>query len=213
MVLELLLIGTVITIGPLHNTAFILMLSSPRGVRAGLAFILGWLATLVLVIALVLLATGGDPPARDTAPSNAALAVRLVLGVVLVVYGERKRRRGTMPRSTPQWMARLDHVSGWTAAGFGAFLQPWGMVAVGATTVVQAKLTSFASYFALMGYILLATSTILAMELYSTFKPDAARARLTALRAWIEGHQDQTIVSVSLLLGLWLAGNAIYELV
>lgn len=35
MVLELVLIGVAITLGPLHNIAFILLLSGPSGVRKG----------------------------------------------------------------------------------------------------------------------------------------------------------------------------------
>lgn len=61
MVLDLVVIGTAITLGPLHNSAFILLLSSRRGVRKGLAFLLSWLANLVVVIACVVLLTGGEP--------------------------------------------------------------------------------------------------------------------------------------------------------
>jgi threonine/homoserine/homoserine lactone efflux protein len=55
MVLDLVVIGTAITLGPLHNSAFILLLSSRRGVRKGLAFLMSWLANLVTVVAVVLL--------------------------------------------------------------------------------------------------------------------------------------------------------------
>lgn len=213
MVVDLVLIGLAITLGPLHNTAFILLLSAPDGVRKGLAFILAWLACLVLLIALVVLLTGGRPPARNSAPSTAALVLKLILGLGMLLYGERKRRRGSRHRQTPKWMARLDHVSGWSAAGFGVLLQPWGAVAAGAATVVQANLSSVASYFALMGYCLLATSSLLAMELYATFQPLAAQAKLGKLRAWIGGHQDQAIVSLSLALGTWLVSKSIYQLV
>jgi hypothetical protein len=87
------------------------------------------------------------------------------------------------------------------------------VVAAGAATVVGADMSSIASYVALMGYVLLATSSLLAMELYATFRPEAATARLTALRGWITGHQDQAVVSLSLALGLWLVGKSIYQLV
>ncbi len=214
MVLDLVLIGTAITLGPLHNTAFILLLSASRGVRKGLAFVLAWLACLVLVVAGVVLLTGGQPPARDSAPSTAALALRLALGLGMVLYGERKRRQGPRPdRKSPKWMATLDRVSGWTAAGLGFLLQPWAMVAAGALTAVQADLSSVAAYLTLMGYCLLATSSLLAMELYATFRPADAAAELGRLRRWIDGHQDQAIVSLSLLLGLWLVGKSIFELV
>lgn len=213
MVLDLVIIGLAIALGPLHNTAFIILLSSTKGVRKGLAFILGWLASLVALIAVVLLITGGRPPEHGSASSTAVLAVKLALGLGLVLYGERKRRQGVRPRGSPKWFARLDRVSGWMAAGFGALLQPWAMVAAGGATVVQADLSSIASYLALMGYVLLASAGILAMELYATFKPAAAKARLAGLRAWIEGHQDQALVSLSLGLGLWLVGRSVYALV
>ncbi|MGW1520491.1 GAP family protein [Streptomyces sp. NPDC002287] len=47
MVVDLLVIGTAISLGPLHNSAFILLLASRRGVRKGLVFLLSWPADLV----------------------------------------------------------------------------------------------------------------------------------------------------------------------
>ncbi|NEA53129.1 GAP family protein [Streptomyces sp. SID13666] len=213
MVLDLVVIGLAITLGPLHNTAFILLLSGLKGVRKGLAFILAWLACLVLVIAGVVLMTGGEPLVHKSAPSTAALAVKLLLGFGMVFYGERKRRRGRRPRQSPKWFARLDNISLWSAAGLGILLQPWGIVAAGGATVVQANLSSLATYLALIGYVLLATSSLLVMELYATFRPTAAATGLSGLRSWIEGHQDQAIVSLSLGLGLWLVGQSLYGLV
>ncbi|MFD9270296.1 hypothetical protein ACFWB1_31140 [Streptomyces goshikiensis] len=40
MVFDLVAIGTVITLGPVHNSTFILLLASRRGVRKGPAFLL-----------------------------------------------------------------------------------------------------------------------------------------------------------------------------
>ena len=51
MVLDLLLIGLGITLEPFPVTGFILLLSAERGIIKGLAYILGWLACLVVVIA------------------------------------------------------------------------------------------------------------------------------------------------------------------
>ncbi len=129
MVLDLMLIGLAITLEPFPLTAFILVLSAEKGTRKGLAFILGWLACLVIVIAAVLLATGGQPPGSRSAPSTAATAAKLALGVVLILVAERQRRRMGRPRRPPAWMARLDRLSLWAAAGLAAFLQPWALVA------------------------------------------------------------------------------------
>jgi len=213
VVLDLLLIGLGITLEPFPLTAFILMLNAKKGIWKGLAFILGWLACLVAVIAAVIVTTGNNPPAPQTVPSDAALAVKLAVGVVLILIAVRQRRRMGRPRKPPAWMARLDQLSLLGAAGLAAFLQPWTLVAAGAATVVQAKLATAGSYLILILFCLLATSSFLYLELYATFASAKATARLERMRKWLDSHQDQVIIAICLLLGFWLAGKSIYLLV
>jgi hypothetical protein len=200
MVLDLLLIGLAIALEPFPLTAFILILSTEKGTWKGLAYIFGWLACLIVVIAAVLLTTGDKPPKPNTAPSTAALAVKLALGM-------------GRPRKPPSWMARLDRLSLWAAVGLAVFLQPWTLVAAGAATVVQAKLSTPGDYVTLVLFCLLGTSSFLYLELYAAFAPAAATLRLERMRAWLDTHQDQVVILVLLLLGFWLAGKSIYLLV
>jgi hypothetical protein len=213
VVLQLLILGLVIALAPLTVVAFILIVGSEKGTRKGAAFILGWIATLVAVIAAVLASTGGDPPKQHTAPSNAALVVKALLGVLLLAIGYREWRRSGRPRKQPQWMARLDHMSLWSAAGLGAFLQPWSLVAAGAAIVVQAKLSTAGDWLTLIFFCLIATSSFLVIELYTAFAPEAASARLELVRKWIDGHTEQAIVLGSLVVGGWLLADSIYVLV
>ncbi|MER6187063.1 GAP family protein [Streptomyces sp. NPDC001652] len=213
MVLDLVVIGTAITLGPLHNSAFILLLSSRRGVRQGLAFLLSWLANLIAVIAVVVLLTGGQPPARHSAPSTGAIAAKLAIGLALVLYGEYRRRRPPRPHGPPRWAARIDNASWVTAAGLAWLLQPWGLVGAGAATALEANLSTAGDWLALTGYCLLATLSLIVMEMYAVWAPAAAEARLNALRNWLGQHQEQLIVTLSLLAGLWLTAASIYELV
>ena len=212
MVLDLLLIGLAITLEPFPLTAFILVLSAEKGTMKALAFILGWLACLVAVIAVVISVTGNQPPKPSTVPSTAALAVKLALGIVLIVIAVRRQRRMGQPRKPPGWVARLDSLSFWAAAGLAVFLQPWTLVAAGATTIIEANLSTAGSYLTLMLFCLLATASFLYLELYAAFAPVAAAVRLQRLRTWLDTHQDQVIVAVFLLLGFWLAGKSIYLL-
>jgi Ca2+/H+ antiporter len=213
MVLDLVVIGTAITLGPLHNSAFILLLSSRRGVRQGLAFLLSWLANLIAVIAVVVLLTGGQPPARHSVPSTGAIAAKLAIGLALVLYGEHRRRRPPRPHGPPRWAARIDNASWVTAAGLAWLLQPWGLVGAGAATGLEANLSTAGDWLALTGYCLLATLSLIVMEMYAVWAPAAAEARLNALRNWLGQHQEQLIVTLSLLAGLWLTAASIYELV
>jgi hypothetical protein len=213
VVLDLMLIGLGITLEPFPLTAFILLLSAEKGTWKGLAFILGWLACLVAVIAAVIVTTGNNPPEPKTVPSDAALAVKLAVGVVLILIAVHRRRQMGRPRKPPAWMARLDQLSLPGAAGLAAFLQPWTLVAAGAATVVQAKVDTAGSYLALILFCLLATSSYLYLELYATFASGKAAARLERMRKWLDSHQDRVIIAICLLLGFWLAGKSIYLLV
>jgi hypothetical protein len=208
-----LLIGLGIALEPFPLTAFILVLSAERGTWKGLAFVLGWLACLVVVIAAVFLATGDSPAKPHAVPSTAVLAVKLALGVVLILVAVRQRRRMGRPRKPPAWMARLDRLSLLSVAGLAAFLQPWTLVAAGAATVAQAKLATAGSYLVLVLFCLLATASFLYLELYATFVPARAGARLERMRTWLDFHQDEVIIAICLLLGLWLVGKSIYLLV
>ena len=212
MVLELVILGLVITLSPLTLVAFILLLAAKGGIWKGLGFILGWMACLVAVIAAVILATGGDPPRQHTAPSTAVLVVKALLGVLLIWIGIRRRRRRGLPRKPPTWTGWLDRMSPWAAVGFGAFMQPWSLVAIGAATVVQAKLSTVGDWLALVVFCLLATSSFLVMELYAVLSPEAAAARLGRIRTWIDGHMDQAIILVSLGLGGLLLVDSIFLL-
>ncbi|MGA5069334.1 GAP family protein [Streptomyces exfoliatus] len=213
MVLDLVVIGTAISLGPLHNSAFILLLSSRRGVRQGLVFLLSWLANLITVIVVVVLLTGGQQPARHSTPSTAAIAAKLAIGVALVLYSAYRHRRPPRPPSPPRWTARIDDASPVTAAGLAWLLQPWALVGAGAATVIEANLSTLADWLALTGYCLLATLSLIVMEMYMVRAPAVANARLDALRSSLERHQEQLVVTLSLAIGLWLTARSIAELV
>jgi len=213
MVLDLVIIGLAITLMPVTILAFGLIIGAEQGLRKGLAFIGGWLACIVAIIAAVVLITGGSPPKPHTAPSDFALAVKAAIGAALIWVGFRLRHRMGRPHKQPSWMTRLDHLSLWAAAGLGAFLLPWSLVAAAAATVVQASLATVGDWLALMMFCLLATSSFLVLELYAAFAPDAVAARLERFRMWIDRHQDQAIVIGALLVGGWLLGQSLYLIV
>ena len=216
MVIDLILIGLVITLEPIPLTAFILVLASKGGVRKGAAFIFGWLVSLAAVVALTILATGNQPPKPNTGPSLAALAVKILIGVVLVIIAVRQWRRmgkPKKPKKTPKWQTSIDNMSPWFAIALGPLVQPWGLVAAGVAVIVGAKLSSWQSYIGLFLFCLIATITYLVMEIYAGFWPDRTQAFLARTRTWIDTHTDQVIIVVSLILGFYLIGKSIYVLV
>jgi threonine/homoserine/homoserine lactone efflux protein len=216
VVLNLVLIGLAVSLDPLPLTTFLVVLPSKRGTRKGAAFVFGWLVSLAFVVAVTVLATGNNPPKPKTAPSLAALAVKIALGAVLVVIAVRRiraRGRAKPPKKPPKWQEHVDNVSPWFAMGLAPTLQPWVLIGAGAATVVAAKLSSWESFLALFLYCILASASYLAMEIYAVIRPDQSQALLARSRAWIDTHTDQVIIVGSLIVGLWLMGNSIYLIV
>jgi threonine/homoserine/homoserine lactone efflux protein len=216
VILDLVLIGLVITLEPIPLTAFLLVLSSKGGVRKGAAFIFGWFASLAIVVAATVLVTGNKPPKPSTAPSLAALAVKILIGVVLLAIAVRQWRKmgqPKKPKKTPKWQTGIDNMSPWYAMGLAPLTQPWGLVAAGVATIVEAKLSSWQSYIALFLFCLISTGIYLVLEIYTGFRPEKSQAILTSTRGWIDTHKDQVIIVVSLALGLWLVGKSIYLIV
>jgi hypothetical protein len=213
VVLDLVLIGLAITIDPLPLSAFFVVLPSKRGVIKGAAFIFGWLASLAAVVAVTVLATGNNPPRAQTAPSLASLAVKAALGAFLVYIGVRQRRRmgrPKKPKKPPKWQATVDNMSPWYAMGLAPLLQPWGLIAAGAATVVQARVSNAADVLALLFFCLLASSSYIALELYAGFRPEKSAALMASVRTWVTTHTDQVIIIGSLVLGFWLIGQSLY---
>jgi hypothetical protein len=214
--LDLIVIAVAISVDPIPLSAFMIILQSKRGVVKGAAFLFGWLVSLALVVTLTVLATGNDPPKQNTAPTVAALAVKIAIGVGLVWIAIRQRRRlgqPKKPKKPPKWQAGVDNMSPWFAIGIAPLVQPWGLIAAGASTVVQARLSSFASYLSLFFFCVIASASYGAMEIYAGFRPNKSQALLARIRLWIDSHTDQVIIIGSLLLGLWLIARSIAVIV
>ena len=216
MVLNLLLIGLAVALDPLPLTAFVVILPSKRGVRKGAAYVFGWLVSLAIVVAVTVVATGNNPPKPNTVPSLASLAVKIAIGTVLVVIAVRQRRRRGQPKKPkkpPKWQEHVDNMSPWFAMGLAPTLQPWTLIAAGAATVVEAKLTSWESFLALFGFCILGSASYIAMEIYAGFRPEQSQAFLAKFRTWMETHTDQVIIIGCLLLGFWLIASSIYYVI
>jgi threonine/homoserine/homoserine lactone efflux protein len=216
VVLNLVLIGIAVALDPLPLTAFMVILPSKGGARKGAAYVFGWLASLALVVTVTVLATGNSPPRPSTAPSLAGLAVKIAIGVVLVLIALRHiraRQRPKPPKKPPKWQEHVDGMSPWFALGLAPALQPWVLIGAGAATVVDAKLSSWESYIALFVFCVLGSASYLALEIYTVLRPDHSRALLARFRTWIDTHTDEVIIIGSLILGFWLIGNSIYLVV
>jgi hypothetical protein len=86
-------------------------------------------------------------------------------------------------------------------------------VAVGAARITDAKVSSPLECLAVFAFCLWCTASYLAKEIYAVLRPATVRIRLQTLLEWINHHRDQTIVILSLRLGLSLMATSSFVLV
>jgi hypothetical protein len=215
MALDLILISLAIALDPLAVSAFVIVLSSQRGLRKGAGFLLGWVLSLVAVVAITILATGDDPPRSNTGPAVAMLVVKLVLGALLVAIGVRHQRRLGKPRppkKTPKWQASVDSMSVLYAGGVAVVVQPMALVGAGIATITAARISSVESAVVLAAFCLVASASIAGLELFARLRPEKAERLLKRVLSWLERNTDLLIVVVSISVGLYLMGSSSYHL-
>jgi hypothetical protein len=206
------LIGLAIALEPLPLTGYILLLASDRGTRKGFGYLVGWVLSLVVVVVVTLLVTGGEPLSSGSAPSTAMLIAKILLGVVLLALAWRQHRHRGRPRKEPSWQRGLDRVGFFGAMSIGFLLQPWTLVALGAATITGADASQPATYVVLVVWLLLCTSPYLVMQVYAWRSPEASRQRLGGLRVWLNDNRDTVIVVLAVVVGGWLIAQSAYLL-
>lgn len=204
MQLDLILIALVIALEPIPLLGYFLVLSSAGGIRKGLAFVLGWFLTLLGIVVVTLLLTGGKPLKTDSSPAKAALAVRILIGAVLLWYAWRLQRRPPKPPSPPSWVSRVDRLKFGGAMALGFLLQPWPLVAAGAASISAWDLSQGATWAWLAAFVLLSTSTYLVVQVRVMLSPTTSEERLHRWSTWITDNRRQILILVSYGLGLWL---------
>ena len=208
-VADLVLIGLAVTLEPVPIAGFILVLASRRGTAKGFAYILGWMGSLVFVIAITVVITEGRAPRPSTDPSIGISAAKAGIGAALVVFALYRHRHPRQRTGSPRWASGLDHISLFWAAALGALLQPWALVGAGADVVAGMNVPSAVSVLLLAGFCLLATATPIAMECYTVLSRDAATRRLDRIRHTLESHRERAVVLIATVAGLWLLGNGL----
>ncbi len=217
MIGQLLVVGILAALEPLPNIGYILLLQSKNGRRNTNAFLAGWLVCLVAIVAVTLVGTGGNPPAAHSSTNKVLDVVFVLLGLLLLGLGTRRFlqiKRGTVKaRKDPRWMQKVDAMGLWSSAGLGVLLQPWPLIAAGAISVADLDGSSLVSLVAIVLFVLLATSALLSMHVYSRLQPERSAAALERLSTWIRGHEAVVMQWVCWVAGVFIIVKNGYPLV
>jgi len=212
---ELAAIAVGIALNPPAVVAVIVLLSSPDAPRPALAFLGGWVAGLVAVAGLVLLAGDVGAMAGDTGPW--LLGVKLLIGVGLVAAAIAKwvkSRAATGPKEMPGWMSSLQGFSAgktfWASAAF-AGLNPKTLAlnVAGVVLILEAETSVTVQLAALAGFVALASATVAAPVVYQLVARERSEAVLARTQTWLVDNAALVTAGVLGVLGAIVTADAV----
>ena len=206
-----------VALSPLPVSAAILLLLGADPARKNLGLVLGWVAGLVLVSVVAVVALGGAAT-DDTGETSSGIGWgKVALGaglVVLALRNWRHRPRDGQEPDVPRWMAALDSFGPAKAFGLGFLLSavnPKNLlltVSAGAS-IAAAELSVGGDVATVAVFVALASATIaLPLAVFVTSR-DTAAAKLSATRTWLIANNRVIVAVVLLLLGAKVLGDGL----
>ncbi|KUN83618.1 hypothetical protein AQJ66_18590 [Streptomyces bungoensis] len=210
-----------VAVSPLPIIAVILILATPRGPLNGVLFTLGWILGLSALGAVMLAIASPASASANSHPATWVGALKLALGLFLVLFGARKwHRRPKDPSQAqlPKWMSAIDRLTpvkifalGLALAALNAKNAPL-TIAAGAT-IGSAGLPVAQQVASLAVFVLIATLGLLAPLGVFLLGGERARATLGNWKDWAAQHNVAVMAVLFFVLGLKLLGDGISVLV
>ncbi|HEY5423661.1 MAG TPA: GAP family protein [Ilumatobacteraceae bacterium] len=217
----LLVLALTAAASPFSLIVFSLVLATDRGAKNGLAFIIGWIITVILIgVVMVALGDAVDVPTSHT-PREWFLALQLALGTMLIILFVRRRvrpRPSTIeaplesPKEEPGWQRRIATMRAPGAFVLGGATQTWPVMIAAGAEVARLDIPAAETFLWLVLFALATTAGIVILEILAIRNPGTAAGRLDQIRAYVANHRDSVINWAYLLGGLWLIYRALIGL-
>jgi threonine/homoserine/homoserine lactone efflux protein len=206
-----------VALSPLPIVAVVLMLVSRRGRVNGPAFVLGWIAGLAVLGAIVLSASSGADASDGGQPATWVSVLKLVLGALMLLVALKQwrgRPRDPSEVTTPKWMSALDTFTPVKAVGAGALLSGLNpkntLLAIGgAAAIAGTGIPAGEQAVAYAIFVVIATVGVGAPVVVSLVMGDRSGALLDRLKNWMGANNAVIMAVLLLVLGTKLIGDGI----
>jgi hypothetical protein len=189
----------------------------PSGRRRAIAFVVGWLAAIVIIGAVsVLVLHGQDFSSHKRTPSRAASAVEIILGCIVVFAATRAFRRRVRRgpnAATPKWLGRLDQTNWLLAVLVGSFMLTYSLTLGAAIEILKAHVSTAEAVLAFAVFALASITTIGAPIALVLIAPERSAERLAGWRRWLLGNSRTIGLIALMVVGAILIARGIHDLV
>ena len=206
-----------IAVSPIPIVAAILMLLSPRARVTGPAFLGGWVLGITVAVVVFALLASVLPAGGTGGAGPVAGAVKIALGLLLLVLAVRQwraRPAAGAPPVLPKWMSAVDGMTPPTAFGLGVLLSAVNpknlLMAAGAgLDIGSSGLGVGGAAVATLVFVVLAAATVAVPVVGYLAASARMSGPLESLRGWLVGN-NATVMSVLLLvIGVTMVGKGV----
>ncbi|MEU7383968.1 GAP family protein [Streptomyces sp. NPDC042207] len=210
-------LAAAVAISPLPIVAIVLILATPQGRLNGTLFAVGWILGLAVLGAIMLAVGGSGGASTHNHPATWVGALKLALGVLLVLFAVRQwqgRPRDPSQAHLPKWMAAIDRFTPFKVLGLGLLLSAANAknapltIAAGAS-ISAAGISVPQQIGALAIFVVIASLGVLAPLAVYLSMGERAKSILTGWRDWAAQHNAAVMAVLFSVLGLKLLGDGI----
>jgi threonine/homoserine/homoserine lactone efflux protein len=210
-----------VAISPIPIIAVILMLFSGRAKQNSLAFMVGWIAGIVVAMTVLIGVASTQDLSSGGQPSDTSSWIKLILGLLLLVAAAaqwRKRPKPGEDATMPAWMAKIDTMKPGAALGLGFLLSAVNpknllLIAGSAVTISQAGLSSTDQAIVVGVFTLIGASTVAVPTLGYLFLGTKVQPKLDAAKVWLSANNTTVMAVLLLVIGISLFGKGLGALV
>ncbi len=206
-----------VAISPIPIIAVILMLFSAKAKTNGLAFLVGWVAALLLTGSIALFLASAGKISQSGDPSTIASTIKLIFGLLFILLAFRNwksRPKEGEEAEMPKWMAGIDSFTTGKSLGIAALLaginpKNLGLTIAASIIIFEAEGANGQIWLALLLYVLIASLTVAIPVLYYIFAGESAQKTLSGWKSWLTANNNTVMIILFLVLGFKLIGVAL----
>ena len=190
----------------------ILLLDARRGHGIVWTYVLAWTGAISVVLVALLAGLGAVFASGSDSANTAVSWIELALGVVLLGFGVRRLlspQGEAAPAETPRWLRAIENISYPAAFLLGIYSATYPVVIAAAGEILRADTTSGETAALAALFVVLGSSSVIAVAALGTFAPRRSAAFLDRMRAWVTAHNRAVITAILLVLGVYLAARGL----
>ena len=216
---QVLPIAVAVAFSSVPITATILILLSPKRNISGAAFLVGWVAGLIIVVSAATFGAQALPIKSLRSQQSAFGVAEIVIGAALVILGivsGLRAARHPTPAQGAKWLSAVKSFGPRPSFGLAVVLnfRPKGLLlGVAAGLAIGGDATSVSDAVgAIAFYVVISASTVAGPIISTIAMPELMQPRLVSAQHWLEQHGRLVTSLLMGLIGVVILGAGLGEL-